>query len=77
MTGQAILRRAFEDVILMASHTCGLHVRAGQFEDGAIVIKVYSFPALDRMTRGTVRPQTSLMRIMCLVAGETVLFCPL
>ena len=51
-----------------------LDMRAGQLEDGAIVIKVHAFPIFDRMTRGTVRAQTSLMQIICLVTGETVLF---
>ena len=74
MTGKTILRNSLEELVLMTTLAGCLDMRPGQFEDGAIMIKAYAFPRFDRMTRGAVCAQISLMRIICLVTGETVLF---
>ena len=58
----------------MAIPTCRLYMSTSQLEDGAIVIEVYGFPAFDRMAGGTVHAEAFLVRIIKLVAGETILF---
>ncbi len=70
---KTILWRAFKNGVHMAQFTCHLHMGAGQFEYGAVVIKGRWTPPLGRMTRSAVRSKASLMRIILCMTGEAIL----
>ena len=73
MTGETILRRAFECSVYMALFTSHGDMRSIQLKYGAVMIESGRLPSFGSMARSTVRAQTPLMRIILLMAGETIL----
>jgi len=61
----------------MTQFTSYLHMGAGQFEYGAVMIKGRWTPSLGRMTLSAIRSQASLMRIILCMTGEAILTGPL
>jgi len=73
VTRETILWCALENSVHMTKFASHLHVSAGQFENGAVMIKGRWAPPLGRMTCSTIRSQTSSMCIVLRVAGEAIL----
>jgi len=69
--------RAFIHAVDVAILTGDTHMRADQFEGRQIVIETSRLPALRGVAGCAIRPQTALMRIVDLMARETVPRSPL
>ncbi len=72
MTGSAGGRRIFEGKVVMACRTGNIHMPAHQFESGLRMIEGDILPGGGFMTRLAVCAQNALMRVILLVAGETI-----
>lgn len=72
MAGEAIRRRALEDIINMAFFARHRAVRTQQLEVRKAVIKSGRFPGIRAMTGAALLTKTALMKIVFLVTGKTI-----
>ena len=77
VAGVTILGRTFIDAVDMALLAGDSRMRPGQWEGGTAVIVEYIHPLGRLMALSTVRPELSLVIILCRVAGITILRCSL
>ena len=72
VTGSAILWRAFENIILMATNACHVDMFASEVEACLVVVKAHIHPLCRLVAGRAVSAQLSLVAIVCAMAGETI-----
>ena len=75
VTGITILRSSLELMIDMARLTSYIYMPAFQFERGEVVVELCRRPASRGMALTAVRAKATLMRVVAVMTGITVLRC--
>lgn len=72
MTGAAIRRGPFEDIVHVTLRAGHVGVGAGELEGCLVVVELRGRPSGTRMAGGAILPKLTRVRIVLLVAGEAV-----